>query len=171
MESEKGIFLQNLMSELIFSSLRMSYKKKVFYMFYIKKKQPYLRQWQFASLWSCVIVLNHRMPLQQGDQRSLPWQQHWRMVPNHNWSAPRMSALPHPLQHLLREDNGWCTWRPWRNSQYRRRDNYKPTFCWWHWRPSWTRARAGQVGKSPWRGLHSIWNADHQCREDPVDDE
>ena len=29
---------------------------------------------------------------QQGDQRSLPWQQHWRMVPNHNWSAPRMSA-------------------------------------------------------------------------------
>ena len=28
------------------------------------------------------------------------------LVPNHNWSAPRMSALPHPLQHLLREDNG-----------------------------------------------------------------
>ena len=28
------------------------------------------------------------------------------MVPNHNWSAPRMSALPHPLQHLLRENNG-----------------------------------------------------------------
>ena len=25
-----------------------------------------------------------------------------RMVPNHNWSAPRMSAFPHPLQHLLR---------------------------------------------------------------------
>ena len=42
------------------------------------------------------------MPLQQGDQRSLPWQQHWRIVPNHNWSSPRLSALPHPLQHLLR---------------------------------------------------------------------
>ena len=27
-------------------------------------------------------------------------------VPDHNWSAPRMSALAHPLQQLLREDNG-----------------------------------------------------------------
>ena len=35
--------------------------------------------------------------------------------------------------------------------------------------PSWKRARTGQVDKSPWRGLHSIWHAD-QCREDPVDD-
>ena len=69
------------------------------------------------------------MLLQQGDQCSLPWQQHWRMIPDHNWSAPRMSALPHRLQHLLWEDNGWCTWRPWRNSQYRRQDNYKLTFC------------------------------------------
>ena len=50
-----------------------------------------------------------------------------------------------------------------------RQDNYKLTFCWRHCRPSWTRAGAGQVGKSPWRGLHSIWHAD-QCREDPVDD-
>ena len=75
------------------------------------------------------------MPLQQGDQHSLPWQQYWRMVPNHNWSAPRMSALPHPLQHLLRENNGWRTWRPKRNSQYRRQDNYKLTFCWRHWLP------------------------------------
>ena len=68
------------------------------------------------------------MPLQQGDQRSLPWQ-HWRMVPNHHWSAWRMSALPHPIQYLLRENNGWRIWRPWRNSQYRRQDNYKLTFA------------------------------------------
>ena len=90
------------------------------------------------------------MPLQKGSQRSLPWQQHRRMVPNYNWSAPRMSALPHPLQHLPRKNNGWRTWRPWRNSQYRMQDNYKLTLCWWHWWPSWTRARAGQIGKSPW---------------------
>ena len=32
-----------------------------------------------------------------------------------------------------------------------------------------TRARAGQNGKSPWRGLHSLWHAD-QCREDPADE-
>ena len=73
------------------------------------------------------------MPLQQGDQPSLPWQQHRIMVLNHNWSAPRMSALPHPLQHLLRENNGWRTWRPWRNSQCQRQDNYKLTFCWLRW--------------------------------------
>ena len=30
----------------------------------------------------------------QGDQHSLPWQQHWRMVPNHNWSAPRCLLSP-----------------------------------------------------------------------------
>ena len=54
------------------------------------------------------------MSLQQDDQCSLPWQQHRRMVPNHKWSAPRMSALPNPLQYLLRENNGWRTWRPWR---------------------------------------------------------
>ena len=35
-----------------------------------------------------------------------------------------MSALPHPLQHLLRKNNGWRTWRPRRNSHYRRQDNY-----------------------------------------------
>ena len=29
-----------------------------------------------------------------------------------------MSAFPHPLQHLLRENSSWRTWRPWRNSQY-----------------------------------------------------
>ena len=40
-----------------------------------------------------------------------------------------MSVLPNPLQHLLRENNGWRTWRPWRNSQYRRQDNYKLTFA------------------------------------------
>ena len=57
----------------------------------------------------------------------------------------------------------------WRNSQYWRQDNYKHTSCLRHWRPSWTRARAGQVAKSPWRGFHTIWHAD-QCREDPVDD-
>ena len=76
---------------------------------------------------------------------------------------------PHSLQRLLRENNGWRTWRPWRNSQYRRQDNYKLTFCWRHWWSSWTRARASQVGKSPWRGLHSIWHAD-QCREYPFED-
>ena len=85
------------------------------------------------------------MPLRQGDQRSLPWQQQRRMVLNHNWSTPRMSALPHSLQHLLRENNGWRTWRPWRKSQHWRQGNYKLTFCRRHWRPSWTRARAGQV--------------------------
>ena len=66
------------------------------------------RQWQPNQ--------NHRMPRQQGDQCSLPWQQHRRMILNHNWSAPKMSALPHPLQHLFGENNGWHTWRPWRNS-------------------------------------------------------
>ena len=59
---------------------------------------------------------------------------------NNNWSAPRMSAFPHPLQHLRRENNGWRTWRSWRNSQYWRQDNYKLTFCRRHWRPSWTKA-------------------------------
>ena len=33
----------------------------------------------------------------------------------------------------------------------------------------WTRARAGQVDKSPWRILHGIWHAD-QRRDDPGDD-
>ena len=76
---------------------------------------------------------------------------------------------PHSLQHLFRENNGWRTKRPWRNSQHRRQDNCKLEFCWRHWRPSWTRARASQLGKAPWKGLHVIWHAD-QCRKDPVDD-
>ena len=44
-----------------------------------------LHQWQPDQ--------NHRMPPQQGNQRSLPWQQYRRMVPNQNWSTPRISAL------------------------------------------------------------------------------
>ena len=83
------------------------------------------------------------MSPQQGDQRSLLSQQHRRMVPNHNWSAPRMSVIPHLLQHLLTENNGWRTWRPWRNSQYRRQDNYKLTFCWRHWLLHCKRSRFG----------------------------
>ena len=69
---------------------------------------------------------------------SLQWQQYRRMVPNHSWSASRMSALPHPLQHFLRENNGWRTWRPRRNSTYWRQENYKLTFCRRHWWTSWT---------------------------------
>ena len=163
-------------------------------------KKAFNRVWH-AALWATMRLYNindkpdqnHRMPLQQGDQRSLSWQ-HRKMVSNHNWSAPRMSALPHPLQHLwimadTLEDHagtvsiggkiitnlcfadnifGWHPWRPWRNSQYWRQDNYKLMFCWQHWRPSWTTAKAGQVGKSSWRGLHSTWHAD-QCREDLVE--
>ena len=40
-----------------------------------------------------------------------------------------MSALPHSLQLLLRENNGWRTWRPWRNSQHRRQNNYNLRFA------------------------------------------
>ena len=43
------------------------------------------------------------------------------------------------------------------------------TFFLRHLRPSWRRTRAGQFGKSPWRGLQGIWHAG-QCREDPADD-
>ena len=34
------------------------------------------------------------MPLQKGDQHSLPWQQLRRMIPNNNWSAPRCLLFP-----------------------------------------------------------------------------
>ena len=37
--------------------------------------------------------------------------------------CPPPPLLHHPLQHLLRKNNGWRTWRPSRNSQYLRQDN------------------------------------------------
>ena len=81
-----------------------------------------------------------------------------------NGSEPQLECAkdvcsPPPSSKHLRENDGWCTWRPWRNSQYRRQDNYKLMFCWWHWQPGWTTASTGKVGKPPWRGLHSVWHA------------
>ena len=115
-EEQAGFRAGRSTTEQIFNRRILSEKylqhQQSLYHVLVDSKKAFDRVWH-AALWATMRLYNINANLIRNIEclynkatSSLPRQQHRRRVPKHNWSAPRMSALPCPLQHLLRENNG-----------------------------------------------------------------
>ena len=79
-------------------------------------------------------------------------------------------SLTYPVQHIPWTDHDWCTAGAWGNSQHRRQNSNKFTFCRWYRWPSWKRGRAEKPSRANWQNLERLRHGD-QCPEDQADDQ